>query len=69
MRESLSMWSYWREKRGSAIDAIESDYPQLLASCPSLQEAVAMIKRGEALIDEFMDGDREEGDEDLIISP
>jgi hypothetical protein len=34
MSENLDMWDFWLDKRGSASDALEADYPELLKSDP-----------------------------------
>jgi hypothetical protein len=54
MSEELHMWDYWLDKRGSASDAIEADYPELLKNNWELQVAVTQIKANQLLIDNIM---------------
>jgi len=54
MSEELHMWDYWLDKRGSASDAIESDYPELLKTNWELQVAVTQVKANQLLIDSIM---------------
>lgn len=53
-RELPHMWSYWRDKRGSHAEALESDYPELLGMSEELRLCVAQIRMGEARIDQIM---------------
>ena len=64
--ERYHMWSYWRDKRGSARDALENDYPELLGKSLLLRTALAQIRVAEAAIDQLMsqledDEDQDEG--------
>jgi hypothetical protein len=54
MSENLQMWDYWLDKRGSASDAIEADYPELLNTNWELQVAVTQVKANQLLIDSIM---------------
>ena len=67
MSEDLSMWGYWRDKRGSASEAVESDFPNTLVNDPVLQASVNQIKALELAIDARMeqlaDEQKEEDDE------
>jgi hypothetical protein len=54
MSENLDMWDFWLDKRGSASDALEADYPELLKSDISLQISLSHVKMGQANIDRLM---------------
>lgn len=54
MSEELHMWDYWREKRGSPSEAVEADYPQLLARNWQLQMAVVQANSAQNMIDMIM---------------
>lgn len=49
------MWRYWKEKRGSHVEALESQYTILLAENEELRICVSMIKQAEARIDQIME--------------
>jgi len=48
------MWDYWRDKYGH-VDALETYYPESLATHIELQQAVYSIKSAKALIDKFFE--------------
>lgn len=51
---TYTMWGYWRDKYGSPVVALESQYAATLENDLRLQQAVAMVKNGELLIDTLM---------------
>ena len=55
MAEDLSMWSYWRDKRGSSVDAVESDFTETLKGDPYLLYLVNQAKATEAAINQYME--------------
>lgn len=63
MSEDVSMWSYWRRKRGGVKETLESDYPELLANDPVLQQAAAQIRVGELAIEARMQELEDEADD------
>ncbi|MCH7771423.1 MAG: hypothetical protein IIA49_10490 [Bacteroidetes bacterium] len=66
MSEELHMWSYWRDKRGSAKEALEADYPELVKTNLLLPVALLQIQSAEALIDKIM-SEMEADDDDENI--
>lgn len=52
---NYDMWGYWNDKNGP-IEALEVYYPNTLKNSQELQQAIAMIKNGERLINSIMWG-------------
>ena len=58
------MWRWWKEKCGSHVAALESQYPVMLASTEELRFCVSQIKQAEARIDQIVE--QHEDNEDLV---
>lgn len=52
--QSLSMWSYWRNKRSNAAEAVKLEYPALLANDATLQYFVNQYEMSLAAIETRM---------------
>ena len=65
MNEPFHMWPYWRDKYGH-LDAVKDYFAEELKSNVELQQAVAMVKNGERLIDTLFAelAEREDGVEE-----
>lgn len=50
---SYDMWGYWYDKNGP-VEAVEVYYPNTLKNSHELQQAIAMIKNGERLVNSIM---------------
>lgn len=48
------MWGYYKDKCVSSAATLEHYYPGTLAANPQLQQAVTLIRAGEALIEQTM---------------
>lgn len=53
---SLSLWEYFKDKLGgSSSDCLRHYYPELIGTDVRLQQALAMIDAGDALIEKVID--------------
>jgi hypothetical protein len=57
---SIIMWDYWRDKRGSPVEALECDYRDLMESDNELRELYLQIQRCNIMIDTIMCGKKYE---------